>query len=184
MGTQKQKANTVTSANIQHNESVGGSNLKEKTNQQETHGIIGTYLRRHLGLGLLLLWHSGRANITPHYVPWNQLWWQKHIMLALWCYAHRGGSHYNSHSDGWFAGPHNCHRWSSSGCRNWRHNVKHATKKFPIHLAYIQQPWGQGAQLCLVNNWYIEFWQTYKCTDWHMDDQQTSTWSPMWTKLQ
>ena len=50
MGTCEQKVNTITSTNIQHNASVEGSTLKDKTHLRRTYDIIGIYLRRHLEL--------------------------------------------------------------------------------------------------------------------------------------
>ena len=41
-----------------------------------TYGTTGIYLRRHLGLRLLLLWYHGKTNRTPNFVPWDQLWQQ------------------------------------------------------------------------------------------------------------
>ena len=38
--------------------------------------MIGIYLRRQLGLRLLLLCYNGEANRTPQCVPWDQLLWQ------------------------------------------------------------------------------------------------------------
>ena len=40
---------------------MGGLTLKEKTHLMMTQGIIGMCLRRHVGLTLLLLWHSNKA---------------------------------------------------------------------------------------------------------------------------
>ena len=48
---------------------VGGSTLKEKTHLRRSHGIIGICLRKHLGLRLLPLWQSNKANRSPHCVP-------------------------------------------------------------------------------------------------------------------
>ena len=67
MGIWKQKAHTITSTNKQHNESVEGSTLKEKTHLR-TPGIIGICLRRHLGRSLLFLQHGGEVNRIPQCV--------------------------------------------------------------------------------------------------------------------
>ena len=49
-----------------------------------TKDIICISLKRHLGLKLLLLWNSDKANKISHSVHCNQLWWQNNIMLT-WC---------------------------------------------------------------------------------------------------
>ena len=119
---------TITSTNIKHKELVAGSTLKEKTHLKWTHGITGICLQRHLGLRLFMQQHSGKANRIPHCVPWDLL---------------RGR---NNHADPELLSQteveaietfivivdtleHNCHRWSFSGCSNWRHNGKHTPNK-------------------------------------------------------
>ena len=68
----EQKANTITSTYTQHNASVGGSILKEKSHLIRPHHIVDISLSRHLGVRLLLLQHSGKANRTPHCIPEDQ----------------------------------------------------------------------------------------------------------------
>ena len=49
---------------------------------RRTHGIVAISLRRHFRQRLLFLWHIGEAKRTPYYIPVDQQWWQKHIMLT------------------------------------------------------------------------------------------------------
>ena len=166
---ESKKVNTITSTNRPHNKLVGGLTLKEKSHLRETSSITGICLKMHLALRFLLLWNS-------HCFPQDQPWWYNHIMLTKCCKSHIGGRHCNSPSDGWCPGPYNHHRWSNSGCSNWRHKVKHTKKKkhplykFPTaedrntsRNSNNQYPWEQQTQQHLAHDIYMDIWQTHGC---------------------
>ena len=128
MGTWKQKANTTTSTKIQHNESVGDSTLKEKNHLRRSHGRIGICMRKCPGLRLLLLMHSSKAYRTLT------------VSLRINCGGKTTSCWPNvarptdvraivTVSDMWCPGAYNCHRWSSSGHSNLRHNETHYKEK-------------------------------------------------------
>ena len=57
IGTWKQKANIITHTNIQHKKGGKFNSEREKSPLKDP-WLVGICIRRHLGVRLLLLWHS------------------------------------------------------------------------------------------------------------------------------
>ena len=160
--------------NSQHNELVGVLNSERENGPEEDTWDSWHMPKRHLGLRLSLLQHSGMANRTPDVSLRINCSSRSTFMLTWCCLAHRQWRTITVHSDGWCTRAHISHRWnsSSSGHSKLRHHQRHTRKKnihynnFPMaeERNSSREEWQSIPPLCHVN---LEVYMTI-CIIWHV----------------